>query len=179
MKQSAFVAVVAVWASELALARVTGEPQSPLDIGESLAGLCLLGVAPVVLFARWPTPGWLRSVLLGLTAAAPMALVAFGILVPVILRNVVIGAIGLAALLGVLCAWRIAAAHRRNAPFPGPLAAAAVVAAASLAVWLIKDAALPPLPLLAPLLALYAAIGLAARRTALVPVVMVAVALFA
>ena len=162
-------AIVALWSCELMLARVTGEPQSLIDILESGVGLGLLGLVPPILLLRLMSPGLARTIALCVAAAVPLALVCFGILIPVALQSMEVAAFCLVGLFTALAAWRILVFRIRGEPFPGPLSVAAVVALASLGVWWLKDGELPPWLLLGQLGLTLAAVGVFASRRRLLP----------
>ena len=164
--------VVALWAAEVLLARVSGEPQAVVDPLESLVGLALLGLAPAVAFGFLPV-GRLRTVALALCAAAPLTVVVFGIALPVVVSSAKVGAAAGLGIALVLAAWRTVVGLRGGGAFPSPLATVAVVGGVAIGVWLLNNDSLPRPSILLPLVALWAGVGWAARRVALAPVVVV------
>jgi len=163
--RQAFGAALALGTSELVLARMSSEPQTPLDIFEGLFGLLLIGVLPVWIIERWVAEGEVRRRLVALASmAAPFLVVTSIALMPLMSRGrirVLACAIVIAGLMAAIRAW---ATLRRDRPVQQPLENAAWVIAAATFAWLVIEGRLPPSGLVASITLLIAIVGVLSMR---------------
>jgi len=159
--------VVVVWAAELLLARISGEPQAWDDVLESLGILLTIGV-PGVWLAGFVSEPRLRTTLAALASLPPLLLVTLGILLPLFIRSGAASALlFVACVAGALATWRLVRGARSEEPIAGPLGVCIVVGLTAATVWLVYTAP-PPVSIWLPFaLGLGLLTLLASVRTAL------------
>ena len=163
---------ILVWAIELALARVTSQIQSALDIGVS--ALLLIGLPTLALVAlrRLSTPAATRLTVAGLVGALPLAAVAAGIVLPIAARE---AGDGVATLLGLLLAGsvvtNILSTRSGDGPAPSVGMILGVLVASAATAWVLAPAGFPPFQIHLPFLLAAVLLSRLAMRANAMPLV--------
>lgn len=171
---AAFALAASLWSAEILLARLSSHPQPLRDMLLSLVGLTLLAVVPAAVLERVFRDSRLRSVLFAASAAVPLALVGYGIVLPLTLGY---GYDRLAplVLVGAVLGWRVLSVWRATSsvnaplsgflrgPFPDPATTVGFVLVCSVITWLAHMGGLPPIGLLGPFVVALLGVGLVAR----------------
>lgn len=150
---SAIVSFTLVWAIELALARVTSQIQSGVDIAVSALVLILLPTAALAAAARLTVTPSLRRIVGGVIAVSPLLLVANGILQPVASNysGIAVQACATIFFLGLLIE-NVLSARSGDGPAPSIGMTLGVLMAATASAWVLTPAGFPPFQIHVPFL---------------------------